>query len=447
MTKLSSGISDISNIAHLKNEVIRLAEKNGLDDPCYKIMLDYTINNLQSSGLGEKYYGYHNIDHLLEIPLGVLLVGDSKQIPNLSSEDLKYLFVSAIFHDFEPNKIIDKPSEDNVLKHLSSDHIIKNLITQSGTDFEVIKAIILRTAYPWSGKLRENGEKSMQKCFERSEITKNNPEKQEHYIWLGWLLSVIDRLTSYALGNFSKAIHVAKMNSHALGWHPEVLVKRSVAYFDDLVKNEFKMSSLVLQCLSKEMNENFMKNIQSFTELRDQEIKIQNDFASKKLKFVTKMEHMKIKQDAKFVSSLNSIFLQLPRPLRFNENNFSESLTYSETILTTLRLNTKDGQIIGFAKGGPLENYNLRVEINDLNHGKKNTIFLEPIALSMGYWGLGAGHRLRQSFLMQAHTMNYDYLTSFAFRDVIASRANGMEKAEFVTKFDPERWDYYRISL
>ena len=60
---------------------------------------------------------------------------------------------------------------------------------------------------------------------------------------------------------------------------------------------------------------------------------------------------------------------------------------------------------------------------------------------------LGAGHRLRQSFLMQAHTMNYKYLTSFAFRDVIASRVDGMEKAEFVTKFDPERWDYYRISL
>jgi len=43
MTKLSSGIS---NIAYLKNEVIRIAEKNGFDEPCYKIMLDYTINNL-----------------------------------------------------------------------------------------------------------------------------------------------------------------------------------------------------------------------------------------------------------------------------------------------------------------------------------------------------------------------------------------------------------------
>ena len=144
---------------------------------------------------------------------------------------------------------------------------------------------------------------------------------------------------------------------------------------------------------------------------------------------------------------MHSIFLELPRPLRFNEKNFQESLTDSETILTTLRLNTLNGKIIGFAKGGMLENYNLRAEINDENYGKRNTIFLEPIALSTGYWGLGAGHILRQSFIMQAHTLNYKYLTSFAFRDVITSRVNGMEKAEFVTKFDPERWDYYRIQL
>ncbi len=406
MTNFSTGIS---NIIYLKNEVVRLAEKNGFNEPCYKIMLDYTINNLQSSGLGEKYYGYHNIDHLLEIPLGALLVGDSKQISNLSSEDLKYLLVSAIFHDFEPNKIIDKPSEDNVLKHLS--------------------------------------EKSIQKCFENSKLTKNNPEKQEHYIWLGWLLSVIDRMISYALGDFSKAIHVAKMNSHALGWHPEVLARRSVVYFDDLIKNELKMSNLVLKCLPKEMQDNFMNNVQKFTKLREREIKIQNDFKSKKLKFVPKMESGKIKQNNEFSDVIHSIFLELPRPLRFNEKKFQESLTDSETVLTTLRLDRANGKIIGFAKGSMLENYNLRAEINDENHGKRNTIFLEPIALSTGYWGLGAGHILRQSFIMQAHTLNYKYLTSFAFRDVITSRANGMEKAEFVTKFDPERWDYYRIEL
>ena len=150
--------SNLSNTTYLRNEVIKLAEKNGFDNPCYKTMLDYTINNLQTSGLGEKYYGYHNIDHLLEVPLGTLLVGNSKHVHNLSAEDLKYLFVSAIFHDFEPNKIIDKPSEDNVLENLSSDPKIRNLISQSETDFEIIKAIILRTAYPWKGKLKENGE-------------------------------------------------------------------------------------------------------------------------------------------------------------------------------------------------------------------------------------------------------------------------------------------------
>ncbi|KFM14326.1 hypothetical protein AAA799O18_00611 [Marine Group I thaumarchaeote SCGC AAA799-O18] len=437
----------IFNVTQLKNEVINLAEKNGFIESCYRAMLDYTIKNLQSSGLGEKYYGYHNIDHLLEIPLGTLLVGDSKQIPNLSDEDLKYLFVSAIFHDFEPDKIIDKPSEDNVLKNLTSDHKIKNLIAQSGTDFEIIKALILRTAYPWSGKLKENGEKSIQKCFDCSNITKNNPKKQEHFLWLGWLLSVIDRMTSYALGNFSKAMHVAKMNSHALGWHPDVLVQRSVSYFDDLTKNEPEMCNLVLKCLSKEMKENFMNNIQMFRELREQELKIQSDFTNKKLKFMIRMEQMKTKPSDGFVNTLQSIFLELPKPLRFNEENFNESLSDSEIILTTLRLNSLDGSIIGFAKGGPLENYNLRAEINDENYGKRNTIFLEPIALSMGYWGLGAGHKLRQSFLMQAHTMNYEYLTSFAFRDVISGRVNSMEKAEFVTKFDPERWDYFRVHL
>ena len=110
-------------------------------------------------------------------------------------------------------------------------------------------------------------------------------------------------------------------------------------------------------------------------------------------------------------------------------------------------MNDENDTIIGFAKGSPLENYILRAEINDENFGKRNTVFLEPIALKMGYWGLGAGHQLRQSFLMQSHTMNFRFLTSFAFRDVIEKRTESMEKAEFVFKFDPERWDYYRIEL
>ena len=42
-------------------------------------------------------------------------------------------------------------------------------------------------------------------------------------------------------------------------------------------------------------------------------------------------------------------------------------------LLNTLRLGNTDGPIIGFAKGGPLENYKFRVEIKDENYGKRNT--------------------------------------------------------------------------
>jgi len=58
---------------------------------------------------------------------------------------------------------------------------------------------------------------------------------QKHYLWLGWLLSIIDRVTGYALGDFSKALHLAKMNSHASAWNPALMIKRSVMYFEGLI--------------------------------------------------------------------------------------------------------------------------------------------------------------------------------------------------------------------
>jgi hypothetical protein len=49
-------------------------------------------------------------------------------------------------------------------------------------------------------------------------------------------------------------------------------------------------------------------------------------------------------------------------------------------------------------------------------------------------------------FIMQSNAKKFKFLTSFALRDVVRARVN-KEKAEFVTLFDPERWDYYRIQL
>ena len=444
MVKSSSAVS---NTEYLRGQILELAGKNGFVEPHYKTILDYTINNLQSSGLGEEYYGYHNIDHLLEVPFCALLVGGSNKIPNLSQDDLKYLFVSAIFHDFEPDKSTDKPNEENVLRNLQIDSILKELMLDAGVDFEIIKVLIHRTTYPWTGQLKQNAEIAIKKCFDASEITRDRPEKQEHYMWLGWILSMIDRTASYVLGDFSKAMHVAKMNSHALAWHPDVLVQRSVTYFEEMTRNESKMHEMVLNCLPDEMQKNFKNTVQKFTELRNEELQIKNDFEDKNLKFAVKMESPKTKKKDEFTSTLYDIYLELPKPLRFNDMQFMDSFNDQKTVLTTLRLNDENGDIIGFAKGGPLENYILRSEIHDENFGKRNTIFLEPIALKMGYWGLGAGHQLRQSFLMQSHTMNFSFLTSFAFRDVIEKRTQSMEKAEFIFKFDPERWDYYRIEL
>jgi hypothetical protein len=38
-------------------------------------------------------------------------------------------------------------------------------------------------------------------------------------------------------------------------------------------------------------------------------------------------------------------------------------------------------------------------------------------------------------------------MTSFAMRDVIQYRISHGNGTEFVKKFDPERWDYYRVTF
>ena len=153
------------------------------------------------------------------------------------------------------------------------------------------------------------------------------------------------------------------------------------------------------------------------------------------------------RRDDEFVKSLYEIFQELAVPLQFKKESFAESVKNSSTILNTLRLGNEQGPIIGFAKGGPLENYTLRNEIKDENYGKNNTVFLEPLAIRQGYWGLRGGREIRLLFTMQGQAKRFKYLTSFALRDVIENRIKRNEKVEFVIKLDPTRWDYYRLTL
>jgi len=419
--------------------------QNGFEDDCYVDMLDFTIDLFESQGLGADYYGYHNINHELEVTYVSLLAAKQDRV-QLTDEDIKYLFVAALFHDFDPEKSVDKPHEESVIKFISTDKKLRQLIDTADIDLEILKVLILRTTYPWSGVLKKNAEKQIKQCFQNSDLTRNKQEYQHHIVEIGEYLSVVDRISGYAIGDFKKAMEMAKMNAHALAWRPSLIIRSSVAYFEELLNKETDMVKAVLKVLPKEMRKNLFDTVLSFMKIRQQEITIQAGYVYENLKLVPTIDYMVTRKDPDFIQSLYEIFLELPAPLQFEKDNFEKSIKDPQTIINTLRLNDKNGEIVGFVKGGPLEKYKLREEIRDENYGLENTIFLEPLALKMGYWGLKGGSEMRHMFIMQAYSMKYKFLTSFALRDVIKARIE-KEQAEFVTQFDPERWDYYRIKI
>lgn len=429
----------------MRAQILKLMAENELTDDCFVEMLDYTIDLFESQGLGSDYYGYHNINHELEVTYVSLLAAKQEQV-KLTKNDIKYLYVAALFHDFDPQKSVDKPHEESVLKFILLDKKLQELLKIANVDLEIIKVLILRTTYPWIGELKTNAESQIKECFLSSDLTRNDLQFQQHIMKMGEYLSVVDRVCGYALGDFVKAMEMAKMNAHALAWRPSLIVRSAVAYFEELLNKETGMVKGVLKVLSNEMRKNFFDTVLSFMKIRQQEITIQADVAYENLKLVPTMDSMTTRQDPKYIKELYEIFLELPRPLQFSKEDFDETIKDPKTIINTLRLNGKDGEIVGFAKGGALEKYNLREEIRDENYGLSNTIFLEPIAVKMGYWGLKGGSEMRHLFIMQAHSMKYKYMTSFALREVIQGRIN-KERAEFVEQFDPERWDYYRIQI
>ena len=433
------------NTHSMRNEILSLMTQHGLEDDCYLEMLDYTIDLFESQGLGTEYYGYHNIYHELEVTYVSLLAINQEKI-QLTEKDKKYLYVAALFHDFDPQKSVDKPHEKSVLKFISMDKKLRELLISAEIDLEIIKVLILRTTYPWSGEIKKDAEEEIKQCFERSEITRKNSELQQHIMEIGGYLSLVDRISGYAVGDFTKAMEMAKMNAHALAWRPSVIIRTAVAYFEEILNKEATMSKAILKALPKEMRKNFFDTVLSFMRIRQQEVSIQADYAYENLKLIPTIENQSIQKNVEFVQLLYDIFLELPKPLQFGKENFKESIKDPETIINTLRLNNSNGEIVGFSKGGPLEKYQLREEIKDENYGLKNTIFLEPLALKMGYWGLRGGSEMRHMFIMQAHSMKYKFMTSFALRDVIKARID-KEDAEFVQLFDPERWDYYRVKL
>ena len=120
-------MQEFANAHSMRKEILSLMIKDGLEDDCYLEMLDYTIDLFESQGLGTEYYGYHNINHELEVTYVSLLAINQEKI-QLTEEDKKYLYVAALFHDFDPQKNVDKPHEESVLKFISTDRKLQKLL-------------------------------------------------------------------------------------------------------------------------------------------------------------------------------------------------------------------------------------------------------------------------------------------------------------------------------
>jgi hypothetical protein len=449
----------IAREAILKDKIIQLGTGIGLQDKWLRRIIRHAVSEFSKKGLGSDYYGYHNIDHELEAAYFTLLAanGQTKEGENkLSEEDIKYLFVAALFHDYDPLKQFDKPHEDAVEWFIRNDDKIKGFIEDVGINIDIVIAIIHRTAYPFKGKIAEQAEKKMDELFTRAGIAENYTKTRQHYKDLGWFLSVSERISGYALAGFKHSMKLARTNAHALGWHPSRINEESVKYFSTL-KEEKQMFERVLYSVPDDYKKNFFDNTAAFKEAWAKEIDIRNSIRRNKIALIPVVEEVGGKDsgvdydlDPYIRESVLNIFKELRVPIDINnEEKFKKSLNQKGTILITLRVKDdyKSRQIVGYVKGGPLENYQLRRGSYDNNFGKKNTAYMEWISIKSGFWGETGGHILRIEFLKEAKHRGYLYVSGFVHRNVIQHRIRRGENIEVVQRYDPDKLDYYRADL
>ncbi|MDF2769124.1 MAG: hypothetical protein K0S91_1959 [Nitrososphaeraceae archaeon] len=444
----------IAREAILKDKIIQLGTMMGLQDRWIHRIIRHAVSEFSKKGLGSDYYGYHNIDHELEAAYFALLAANGHNEENkFSQEDIKYLFVAALFHDYDPLKQFDKPHEDSVEWFLRNDDKIKGFIKAVGINIDIVVAIIHRTAYPFRGKIAEHAEKRMEELFTYAGIANHDTKTRKHYHDLGWFLSVSERIAGYALGGFERSMELARTNAHALGWHPSRINEESVKYFS-ILKEEKEMFERVLCAVPTGYKKNFFDNVAAFKEAWLKEIEIRNSIRRGKINLTTVIEKIEGQDSLKTATreSVLDIYRESHVPIGIkSEKRFRMLLNRNDTILITLRVKEEDsgalGEIVGYVKGGPLENYQLRHGTHDKNLGKKNTAYMEWISIKPGFWGETGGHVLRIEFLKEAKHRGYSYITSYVHRNVIMQRINKGENIEIVQKYDPDKLDYYRVNV
>jgi hypothetical protein len=444
--------------ALLKDRIIQLGIEAGLQDRWLKRILRHAVSEFAKKGLGPDYYGYHNIDHELEAAYFTLLSASGLRLvrSGFSQKDLIYLFVAALFHDYDPQKRFDKPHEDAVERIVRTDKKIVQLINEVGLNIDIVVALIHRTAYPFRGEIADHALARMNELFSAAGMDEANIPQRNRYANMGWFLSVAERIAGYALGDFDHALDLARKNAHALGWHPSVINERSVQYFSSL-QEEKEMFEKVMSGVPDHYRRTFHKNVETFGKAWEEELELKG-LISDELKLTTvvqTMDGIQVQDRATEVitddvrNAVSKIYRDQALPIRVAEDEFWRSLSDENTILVTLRIDKSDGvpQIVGYAKGYPLERAELRRGTADRNRGGNNSVYLEGIGVMKGFWGSSGGHLLRLRFLSEASKRGYKFVTGYAHRDVIMQRVKKGEKIEVVRQYDPDMLDYYRQDL
>ena len=368
--------------ATLKDRIIQLGADVGFQDRWLKRILRHAISEFSKKGRGPDYYGYHNIDHELEAAYFTLIASGSPP-PNHSfftKQEITYLFVAALFHDYDPLKQFDKPNEDSVEHIIRNDKRIAQFIDEAGLNVDIVIALIHRTAYPFRGDTAKHATARMKELFDAAGIAENDFPARTRYTNMGWFLSVAERIAGYALGDFRHSMDLARRNAHALGWHPSVINELSVQYFSSL-KEEKEMFERVMARVPEQYNRTFFDNAEAFRKAWIEELELKS-LLSNKLKMTASVEGNGKGQgvDDEYVPDdvrniVVRIYNEQALPIRVDEDEFKRSMFEIDTILVTLRIFREDGdiQIIGYAKGYPLEKSKLRRGTADENFRKNNT--------------------------------------------------------------------------
>src|SRR5690606_14995831 len=136
-------------------------------------------------------------------------------------------------------------------------------------------------------------------------------------------------------GDYEHAKDMARRNAHALGWHPSVINKNSVKYFEQMMMNEKEMFEMIMSVLPSNLKKNFYENVSKFKEAWNKELGLRDLKKSTKLVFVVENQR-ELKQNT--IQALIDIRRSVPSLIQIHEDDFRKTLIDDLAVLVTLRI-------------------------------------------------------------------------------------------------------------